>query len=252
LGNQSEIKKNFGKRAAKYRKSATHGNPDDLLRMIKLLKPQPDAIALDVATGGGHTAVALAKHVQTVIAIDITPEMLAEAAIQAGNEGAANIEFQICDVHNLPFASGRFDLVTSRFAPHHFYNIKTALQEMCRVLKPGGLLYILDCSVFDGEETEREINRIEYLRDNSHRCSYSPRQWQGLLQGLPLKLLQTSLIKTHYNLPDWFERMEVEQSTRQEIFRILSRLSAEAKALYPYGENYITTYRFELLAAKLS
>ena len=200
MGNQSEIKKNFGKRAAKYRKSATHGNPDDLLRMIKLLKPQPDAIALDVATGGGHTAVALAKHVQKVIAIDITPEMQAEAAIQAGNEGAANIEFQICDVHNLPFASGRFDLVTSRFAPHHFYNIKTALQEMCRVLKPGGLLYILDCSVFDGEET------------------------------------------------DWFERMEVEQSTRQEIFRILSRLSAEAKALYPYGENYITTYRFELLA----
>ena len=106
MGNQSEIKKNFGKRAAKYRKSATHGNPDDLLRMIKLLKPQPDAIALDVATGGGHTAVALAKHVQTVIAIDITPEMLAEAAIQAGNEVLPILNFRsvMCIICHLPAA----------------------------------------------------------------------------------------------------------------------------------------------------
>jgi len=252
LDNQREIRKNFGKRASKYRKSTTHGNQEDLLRMLKLLKPLPDTVALDVATGGGHTAVALAKYVQKVIAIDITPEMLEEAAIHAAKNCVTNIEFQISDVHNLPFATGQFDLVTSRFAPHHFYDIKTALQEMCRVLKPGGLLYILDCSVYDGAETEREINRIEYLRDNSHICSYSPRQWQELLQKLPLKLLQTSFIQTRYVLPDWFERMEVEQSTRQEVFKVLDSLSAEAKALYPYDANYITTYRFEFVAAKLS
>lgn len=252
MGNQKAVKKNFGRRAANYRLSTTHNNPEDLLRMIDLLKPPPDAVALDVATGGGHTAVALARHVRKVVAVDITPEMLKEAAKQAAVEGVGNVEFMLCDVHALAFADGEFDLVASRFAVHHFYDVKTALLEMCRVLKPGGRLYILDCSVYDGEETEREINRIEYLRDNSHRCSYSPRQWQSLLQELPLKVLQASLIKTRYNLPEWFERMEVEQQKREEIFTVLNSLSPAAKALYPFDDTYITTYRYELLATKLS
>jgi len=78
VSNQSEVRKNFGQRASNYRLSTTHGNPVDLERMDNLLKPHPDAIALDVATGGGHTAIALASCVNKVVAIDITPEMLAD------------------------------------------------------------------------------------------------------------------------------------------------------------------------------
>ena len=251
LENRNEVRKNFGRRAANYRLSATHGNKEDLERMISLLNPAPAAAALDVATGGGHTAAALSRYVRKVTAVDITPEMLKEASLLAGQCGAENIVFQIADVHSLPFPGGEFDIVVSRFAPHHFYDIKKALQEMCRVLKPGGLLYILDCSVYDGEETEKEINRLEYLRDNSHRCSYSPRQWQKLLDGLPIEQKHAALLKQQYNLPEWFDRMEVNEETRQEVFRILAGLSEKAKALYPYGQDFITTYRFELLAEKL-
>lgn len=61
MGNQNQVRKNFGQRAADYRLSSTHGDLADLERMINLIKPAPGATALDVATGGGHTAIALAK-----------------------------------------------------------------------------------------------------------------------------------------------------------------------------------------------
>lgn len=250
MGNQNEVRKNFGQRASEYRLSTTHGNPVDLERMINLIKPTSDDIALDVATGGGHTAIALAKYVKQVVAIDITPEMLAEAEMASNQESVSNISFRTEDVHNFNISDSQFDIVASRFAVHHFSNVKRALREMCRVLKPGGKFYILDCSVFDGEEPEKEINRIELLRDSSHQCSYSPRLWHQLLKELPLTIDHTSLLKEQYELPRWFDRMGTDQNSREEIFRILNSLSVEGKIRYPFGDDYITTYRFEILATK--
>ncbi|MHB1653696.1 MAG: class I SAM-dependent methyltransferase [Desulfitobacteriaceae bacterium] len=250
MGNQNEVRKNFGQRASEYRLSTTHGNPVDLERMINLIKPTSDDIALDVATGGGHTAIALAKYVNQVVAIDITPEILAEAKMASKQESISNIVFRTEDVHNFNISDSQFDIVASRFAVHHFSDVKRALQEMCRVLKPGGKFYILDCSVFDGEEPEKEINRIELLRDSSHQCSYSPRLWHQLLKELPFTINHTSLLKEQYELPRWFDRMGTEQNSREEIFRILNSLSAEGKIHYPFGDDYITTYRFEILATK--
>ncbi|HHX73760.1 MAG TPA: methyltransferase domain-containing protein [Firmicutes bacterium] len=250
MGNEREVQRNFGARAAGYRRSRTHGNKADLERMLKLLAPEKNAMALDVATGGGHTACALAPHVKSVTAVDITREMLREAAVNAGKSGLNNISFQACDVHNLPFADGQFDLVACRLAAHHFYNIRKALQEMCRVLKKGGKLYMLDCSVCDGEEAEREINKMEKIRDSSHHCSYSPRQWLALLGELPLDLRKYRLLQQQYDLPEWFDRMGAGPAQQREIFRILQNLSPACRAQYPIGENFITTYRFEFVAVK--
>lgn len=218
--------------------------------MINLIKPSSDASVLDVATGGGHTAIALAKCVNQVVAIDITPEMLAEAKMASSQEGISNIAFRTEDVHNLNISDCQFDIVASRFAVHHFSDVNRALREMCRVLKPGGKFYILDCSVFDGEEPEKEINRIELLRDSSHLCSYSPRLWHQLLKELPLTIEHKFLFEELYELPRWFDRMGTDQNSREEIFRILNSLSADCKIRYPFGDDYLTTYRFEILATK--
>lgn len=251
MGNQSKVRQNFGQRASDYRFSSTHGNPADLERMVTLINPSPDAVALDVATGGGHTAIALAKYVKQVVAIDITPEMLAEAEAASNQQGIDNIEFLIEDVHNLHVSECRFDIVASRFAAHHFSDIKKALREMCRVLKPGGKFYILDCSVADGDEPEQKMNLIESLRDSSHQFSYSPRLWKQLLDDLPLTTHHMMLYKDQYELPQWFDRMGTDQNNRQEIFRILNALSANSKIQYPFGEDYITTYRIEILASRV-
>ncbi|WP_042333712.1 class I SAM-dependent methyltransferase [Desulfosporosinus meridiei] len=64
--------------------------------------------------------------------------MLAEAKTASIQNGISNISFRTEDVHNLKFSDFQFDIVASRFAVHHFSDVRRALQEMCRVLKPCG------------------------------------------------------------------------------------------------------------------
>lgn len=250
MKDQNKIQHNFGTNASNYRYSSVHNNPEDLDRMVELLKPQPQDKVLDVATGAGHTAIKLAGYAKQVTAIDITREMLLEAKKQEDENGINNIEFIIEDVHHMKFPDNTFDIVVCRLAAHHFSDIKKALKEMCRVLKPSGKLYILDCSTADGVESEEMFNKIEMLRDDSHVYSYSPHIWAELLEKLPLTVEKTNFYKLRYELPQWFDRMKTEQNKRKEIFKILANLSRETSKFYPYGKDYITTYRIEILAAK--
>jgi len=250
MGNQDIIRQNFGPRAANYRTSSVHGNPADLERMTRLLHLSEEARVLDVATGGGHTAVQLAPWVKQVVATDITVEMLAQAQELARQNRRENIEFRLEDVHSMNLADNSFDAVVSRFAIHHFADVNRALQEMCRVLKPGGKLYILDCSVADGEESEELYNKIELLRDSSHVCSYSPRQWKAILSSLPLQMMQMDFLTARYELPDWFDRMDTPEAKRREIFALLEQSSSKFKELYPYDESWLTAYRIEILAKR--
>lgn len=251
MENQNKIQQNFGKNASNYRYSSVHNDPVDLDRMVKLLNPQLEDKVLDVATGAGHTAIKIAGYIKKVVAIDITREMLSQAKKQSDEKGIDNIEFCIEDVHNMKFADNTFDIVASRLAAHHFSNIKNALKEMCRVLKPGGKLYILDCSVVDGDESEKMYNKIEFLRDSSHVYSYSSRLWNEMLKELPLKVQKTNFYKLRYELPMWFDRMGATSKNRDEIFKILNNLSGKTKKEYSFSNDYITTYRIEILAKKI-
>lgn len=243
------IKENFGQNAEKYKESSSHGNPADLMRMADLIGINVRE-ALDVATGGGYTAIKLAEFADKVTSIDITPEMLKVAQELADSKGISNIEFMPMDVHGMTFSDESFDVVTSRFAAHHFRDIRTALAEMTRVLKTGGKMYILDCSVIDGDIIETVINHVELLRDSSHRCSYSSRQWEQLLQELPLEIEHMELLREEYELPQWFDRMGTPQEKRDEIFSYIDSLTPTLRRYYPYSQLFLTTYRIEILARK--
>ena len=69
----------FGARAASYATSAAHTDPQILARVVGLVDPRPSWSMLDIATGTGHTALALAPHAGRIIGTDLTGAMLAEA-----------------------------------------------------------------------------------------------------------------------------------------------------------------------------
>jgi ubiquinone/menaquinone biosynthesis C-methylase UbiE len=94
-------------------------------------------MALDIATGAGHMALALAAHVTKVIAYDMTKEMLLEAKGNAVRRGLTNVITKKGIAENLPFPDSTFDIVTVRHAPHHFANVTVAIREMARVAKNG-------------------------------------------------------------------------------------------------------------------
>ena len=174
----------FGERAAFYTQSATHTDPQVLARVVELAAPQADWSALDVATGTGHTAFALAPRVARVVGTDLTPQMLAEGEKLARERGVPNVRFCLADVHALPFDAGAFHVVTCRRAAHHFSNIRLALREMRRVLKPQGpgRLVIDDRSVPEDEFVDECMNALDRLHDESHVRQYRPSEWMRMLE----------------------------------------------------------------------
>lgn len=179
---EDEAKRIFGQRASQYTTSAAHTDPQVLARVVELASPQRDWLVLDVATGTGHTAFALAGHVRAVIGIDLTVEMLEESKRLGATRGIANVAFGLADVHDLPFPSGTFQLITCRRAAHHFSRIGQALREMHRVLRAGGHLVIDDRSVPEDDFVDACMNRLDRYHDESHVRQYRPSEWRQMLE----------------------------------------------------------------------
>lgn len=171
----------FGARAARYVTSATHADPVVLARVIELSRARRRWRVLDIATGAGHTALAMAPHVARVTAIDLTPQMLAEAVRLRDQRRLTNVQFARADVHHLSFRSACFDAVTCRRAPHHFSDIRRALGEIRDVLRPGGRLVIDDRSVPEDDFVDRCMNELDRYHDPSHVREYRPSEWRDLL-----------------------------------------------------------------------
>ena len=131
-------KERFGKFAHGYVGSQSHAKGYDLDRLVEIANPEPDWLALDIATGGGHTALKFAPYVSKVIATDLTPKMLMAAEKFIRDQGVMNIDFEPADAEKLSFDDGTFDLVTCRIAPHHFPDCARFISEGSRVLKSGG------------------------------------------------------------------------------------------------------------------
>lgn len=94
---------------------------------------------LDVACGTGDMMVCLMERGCTVTGVDLSKEMLEVAKLKV--KGA---EFMVADAEHLPFADNTFDAVTCAFGVRNFVHLEQGLNEMLRVLKPGGTMVILE------------------------------------------------------------------------------------------------------------
>jgi demethylmenaquinone methyltransferase/2-methoxy-6-polyprenyl-1,4-benzoquinol methylase len=107
---------------------------------------RPGDSALDVATGTGDLAFILAARVEPggrVTGIDFTPEMLRLARLKAASRGLP-VVFREGDAENLRYDTGSFDAVTCAFGVRNFENRQAGINEMARVVVPGGRVVILE------------------------------------------------------------------------------------------------------------
>lgn len=204
---KQRVQQQFGQNPEGYVTSATHAQGEDLPRLLELLQPQPDWLALDIATGGGHTARMLAPHVRQVIASDLTLKMLRAARQHLADSGVTNARFYRLDAQALPFATGAFDLVTCRIAPHHFPAPANFVQEAARVTRPGGLVAVIDQIVPKQRKGARYVNAFERLRDPSHAWAYSLPRWTGFFKDAGLEVLHAEPFTRRHQLTDWADRM---------------------------------------------
>lgn len=177
---KSIIREQFGANAAAYITSQPHAQGASLARLVAVVKPRSDWRVLDIATGTGHTAFAFAPHVAQVWATDITSEMRVLTRQQAKERGLDNVTVETADAEALPYDEASFDLVTCRIAPHHFGAVALFVRESKRVLRPGGLLAVVDNIVPPGAAGDY-VNAFEKLRDPSHGRCLSLDEWLILL-----------------------------------------------------------------------
>jgi len=104
---------------------------------------------LDVATGTADLALALADRWPSakVVGVDISEGMLAIGRRKIHEEGlGSRLELRTADAENLPFEQGFYDAVTVAFGVRNFENLEKGLSELTRVLRPGGILLVLEFS----------------------------------------------------------------------------------------------------------
>jgi ubiquinone/menaquinone biosynthesis C-methylase UbiE len=199
------VQEQFGAHAAAYIHSKPHAKGESLGRLVELVAPQPDWQVLDVATGAGHTAFAFAPLVGHVWATDMTAEMLDIAQQQAAARGLANVTAEYAEAEALPYADGRFHLVTCRIAAHHFADVGRFMAEAARVLRPGGVLAVVDNVVPAGPAGDY-VNAFEKLRDPSHGRCLSLAEWEEAYQAAGLVLTQAETLDKKMEFAPWAAR----------------------------------------------
>lgn len=211
----------FDRFAQRYVTSQGHAQGSDLDIMVAIASPRPEWIALDIATGGGHTALRLAHHVARVVATDLAPGMLAAAETHLRAQGAENVTFELADAQDLPFEAEQFDLVTCRIAPHHFADCPQFVREAARVLCPGGTLVVQDHILPPDKEAARYVDAFERLRDPSHNRAYSLDEWRQMFLDAGLQVTHVEQVTKEHTFLSWAERQDCTRETIQGLAAIV-------------------------------
>jgi ubiquinone/menaquinone biosynthesis C-methylase UbiE len=204
-----------------YVTSQAHAKGTELARLVEVAQPQSDWVVLDVATGGGHTALAFAPHVARVVATDLTPRMLEKAEVYVTGQGVTNVEFRPADAEDLPFGDGAFDLVTCRIAPHHFPDCAQFVREGARVLRSSGLLLVQDHVLPDDEEAARAVDDFERLRDPSHNRAFDADEWRGMFEEAGLAVEHTEQIVKRHAFLDWAQRQGCTPEVVEQLIEMM-------------------------------
>jgi ubiquinone/menaquinone biosynthesis C-methylase UbiE len=229
---KARVQDYFSRTAENYVTSASHRTGSDLQRLVELGEWDAQLQALDIATGGGHTALTVAPHVAHIVVSDLTPRMLEQARTFLLSQNVNNAEFIQADAENLPFASASFDRVTCRIAPHHFPNVERFVQEVARVLKPGGLFLLIDNIAPAAPDLDTFINTVEKWRDSSHgRCSTLV-EWRRFFVEAGLSVELEEVFGRTHNYDDWTARSQLAVSEKAKLEHFILTASEEARRYF--------------------
>ena len=186
----------WSERAETYRASAYHREGPDLEVLVSWAEGET---ALDVASGGGHTANRLREAGFLVTTLDPAPGMQADVLAPA---------------EHIPFADSSFDFVTCRIAPHHFDDVEAAVREMARVARR---LVLIEDTLFASEQVEE----AEKLRDSTHVRSYTEDEWRQFLGDAGLVVEETAVHEKRRPVADWLAWTETTGREAEQVLALL-------------------------------
>lgn len=118
-------------------------------KVVKFVKATQPKSVLDIATGTGDLAIQLAQtNAEKIIGLDISNGMLEVGKEKVKkNQLEDKVEMVLGDSEKIPYGNNTFDAITVAFGVRNFENLEKGLEEILRVLKPNGILVILETSI---------------------------------------------------------------------------------------------------------
>ncbi|MBO0781725.1 MAG: sigma-70 family RNA polymerase sigma factor [Ktedonobacteraceae bacterium] len=134
-------------------------------RLSRLLPWQQDMQVLDAGTGTGYLAEIVAPLAGEVIGVDCSQAMLSHASEKLAVAGHRHVTLREGTAERLPLASASVDVAMCHMLLHHVVSPRSALDEMMRVVRPGGYLLIIDANAHQQPWTLEEFGDVHYGTD---------------------------------------------------------------------------------------
>ncbi len=225
---KDKVREQFSRTADGYVRSPSFSWSDDLDEAARMLQPTTDDILLDVACGGGHSALYFAPLVRSVVASDLAMQMLKKAQEFISEEGGVeNVTFREADAEDLPFPAGAFTLLICRIAPHHFPDVPRALEEFHRVLRRGGRMVIIDTLLADEPHIAEFQHSYERQRDPTHIRAFTRAEWEQMVTEAGFILHETKIKQKTHDFQEWAKRSGLDRQGVQRLNKLFIEASDE-------------------------
>jgi ubiquinone/menaquinone biosynthesis C-methylase UbiE len=246
----TSIRDEFAHQADSFARSPTMSLAETLDVVVDLVPDDGDGEGrwVEIACGPGLIARAMAPRVGSVLGVDLTPAMVEKARADAAAAGVENVSFEVGDATALDVPDDTFDGAITRFSLHHIPVPIRVLEEMRRVVRPGGWVVVSDFVTDDEGEAAAWQEQIERLRDPSHWALLTPSRIEGLAERAGLLPDSRREVPFVIDFEEWLSRGSGGPANAELIERLLGEAPATARSFRvsgPPGERTLS-YRNSL------
>jgi ubiquinone/menaquinone biosynthesis C-methylase UbiE len=235
---KATVREEFTRQAQAYASAAVITDAERLARLVDAIDPHPGDRALEIATGPGYVAMALAQRCREVVGLDLTAAPIAIAQRTSGERGLTNVRFEVGEADNLAYGDNEFDLVVCRFAFHHFLHPEAILAQMCRVCRVGGTVAVQDLYAHENSSRAARCNRIEQLRDTSHTRALALSELIAMMgrAGLEVESVHSDRLTTE--LEGWLASSQTPPERAAQVRQLLAAdMREDFSGMQPFVRN---------------
>ncbi len=176
---------------------------------------------MDLGTGTGRLALLLAEEgASEVVGVDISPAMLEVAEylrLSSASPAASRVSFRLASAQRMPFRGESFDAIICRLVLDHSHKPEHIVQELARLLKPGGILILADLLGADDSVKRATQNTIEARRNPSHAAALSAEQYRKLVTTAKLAIESEAVAVFEQDLEEWLTDLQSNPATRAVV-----------------------------------
>lgn len=189
--------------------------------LLKFANLPKNLRVMDLGTGTGRLAMLLAEEgASEVVGVDISPAMLEVAEylrLSSASPAADRVSFRLAAAQRMPFRGESFDAIVCRLVLNHTHKPEHILQELVRLLKPGGALILAELLGADDSVKRATQNTIEARRNPSHVAALSAEQYRKLVTNARLTIEAETVAVYEQDLEEWLTDLQSNPATRSVV-----------------------------------